>query len=97
MSVVLLGCLWSYIARSLSRTAIVPWFPHADFEQTLYLQFALGGVEYAGVMTSLQLSAREFALAGRTGLALGLVTMLAWSGHAMGGWKAGLMFDLSGR
>jgi MFS family permease len=54
------------------------------------------GFAYAGVMTSLLVSARALTPALRRGALMGIVLAFAWLGHAVGGFQGAVAFDLTG-
>jgi MFS family permease len=90
------GSLRTYIAASAGQTLLAFLFPYAGSGAQLYALSALFGLVFSGVMTSFLLCAREYAPAGKTGFALGIVMFFAWVGMALGAWQGGLFYDLCG-
>jgi MFS family permease len=90
------GSLQAYIAASLGQTLLAFLFPYAATRVELYALSALFGLVFSGAMTSFIMCAREYAPAGRTGLAIGGVMFFGWIGMAIGGWQGGLFYDLCG-
>jgi MFS family permease len=91
-----LGSLPTYIAASAGQTLLAFLFPYAGGGAQLYVLSALFGLVFSGAMTSFLSCAREYAPAGRTGLAIGVVMFFAWAGMALGAWQGGLFYDLCG-
>ena len=54
------------------------------------------GFAYAGVMTSLLVSARALTPAHRRASLMGIILSFAWLGHAFGGFQGAAAFDLTG-
>lgn len=90
------GNLQAYIVASAGQTALAFLFPMMESRAALYTLSALFGLVFSGAMTSFILCAREYAPAGRSGLAIGLVMSFGWFGMALGGWQGGLFYDLCG-
>lgn len=90
------GNLQAYIAASAGQTALAFLFPMVESRAGLYMLSTLFGLVFSGAMTSFILCGREYAPAGRTGLAIGLVMSFGWFGMALGGWQGGLFYDLCG-
>ena len=90
------GSLRTYIAASAGQTLLAFLFPHAAGGAQLYVLSALFGLVFSGAMTSFLTCAREYAPAGATGLAIGVVMFFAWVGMALGAWQGGLFYDLCG-
>ena len=90
------GSLQAYIAASFGQTLLAFLFPYAATRVELYVLSALFGLIFSGAMTSFITCAREYAPAGRTGLAIGVVMFFGWVGMAIGGWQGGFFYDLCG-
>ena len=90
------GNLQAYIVASAGQTALAFLFPLVSGRPALFLLSALFGLVFSGAMTAFILCAREYAPAGRTGLAIGTVMFFGWTGMAGGGWQGGLFYDLCG-
>ena len=54
------------------------------------------GLAYAGVMTSVLVSARALTPAHRRASLMGIILSFAWLGHAFGGFQGAVTFDLTG-
>ena len=90
------GALNTYIATSAGQTVLAFLFPYATGAAQLYVLSAAFGLVFSGVMTSFLTCAREYAPAGRTGLAIGVVMLFGWLGMAIGAWQGGVFYDLCG-
>lgn len=90
------GSLPTYMAASAGQTSLAFLFPYAASGAQLYVLAALFGLVFSGAMTSFLSCAREYAPAGKTGLALGVVMFFGWIGMAIGAWQGGLFYDLCG-
>jgi len=90
------GSLNTYVATSAGQTALAFLFPYATGAAQLYVLSALFGLVFSGVMTSFLTCAREYAPAGRIGLAIGVVMFFGWIGMAIGAWQGGLFYDICG-
>jgi MFS family permease len=90
------GALQAYIVASLGQTLLAFMFPLAATRAELYVLSAAFGLVFSGAMTSFIMCAREYAPAGRTGLAIGVVMFFGWIGMAIGGWQGGVFYDLCG-
>jgi MFS family permease len=92
----MIGPLQSWAVASALQTIGV-----LAFTQSVSLRGFLGfgvvyGFAYAGVMTSLLVSARALTPALRRGALMGIVLAFAWLGHAVGGFQGAVAFDLTG-
>ena len=54
------------------------------------------GFAYAGVMTSILVSARALTPEHRRGALMGIILAFAWLGHAFGGYQGAAAFELTG-
>jgi predicted MFS family arabinose efflux permease len=90
------GSLQTYIGASAGQTLLAFTFPYAADGAQLYLLSTLFGLVFSGAMSSFLVCAREYAPAGKTGLAIGVVMFFAWVGMALGAWQGGLFYDLCG-
>jgi hypothetical protein len=64
--------------------------------QGFWLFAPLYGFGYGGVMTGVLVTVGALTPAARRASATGIVMAFAWSGHALGGWQGGIVFDLFG-
>ena len=51
---------------------------------------------YAGVMTSVLVTVRQFAAPAFRASSMGVVLAFGYMGHGLGGWQGGFFFDLTG-
>lgn len=91
-----LGALQVYMISSFGQTALAFLFPFMTTKAELYVLSALFGLVFSGAMTAFLLCARQYAPEGSTGLAIGSVSLFAWTGMALGAWQGGLFYDLCG-
>lgn len=91
-----IGNLQAYMLASAGQTALAVLFPYMTTRAELFALSALFGLVFSGAMTAFILCARDYAPAGRTGFAMGLVMFFAWFGMALGGWQGGAFYDLCG-
>ena len=90
------GSLQTYIGASAGQTLLAFLFPYASGGAQLYALSALFGLVFSGAMSSFLVCAREYAPAGKTGLAIGVVMFFAWIGMAVGAWQGGHFYDVCG-
>src|SRR5262249_27218032 len=76
------GSLQAYMTASLGQTLLAFTFPYARTQAELFAISAVFGLVFSGAMVSFILCAREYAPAGKTGLAIGVVMFFAWLGMA---------------
>jgi predicted MFS family arabinose efflux permease len=69
------------------------WLNRLD---VFYVYAIVYGFGYAGVMTGILITVRVLTPADRRATAMGIITMFAWFGHAIGGYLGGLLYDLTG-
>jgi predicted MFS family arabinose efflux permease len=77
-------------------TAMVFGFVFLNRLDVFYVYAIVYGFGYAGVMTGILISVRVLTPADRRATAMGIITMFAWFGHAIGGYQGGLLYDLTG-
>jgi len=83
------------VASSLQTVGVLAFTQFASLRG--FLIFAVVyGFAYAGVMTSLLVSARALTPAPRRGALMGIILAFAWLGHAFGGYQGAAAFDLTG-
>ena len=83
------------VASSLQTVGVLAFTQFASLRS--FLIFAVVyGFAYAGVMTSLLVSARALTPAPRRGALMGIILAFAWLGHAFGGYQGAAAFDLTG-
>jgi len=92
----LIGPIRAYWVASCWQTVLVFAFVQLASLDAFYLFAVVYGFGYAGVMTGILVCMRVLTPVSRRASALGIVTMFAWIGHGLGGYQAGLFFDLTG-
>ena len=92
----MIGPLSSWAVASALQTAGVLAFTQFGSLRG-FLIFSIGyGFAYAGVMTSVLVSARALTPPARRGAMMGIILAFAWIGHAFGGYQGAATFDLTG-
>jgi MFS family permease len=92
----LIGPIPAYMTASLWQTSAVFAFTRLSDLGQFYLFAPIYGFGYAGVMTTLLVTARMLTPAAQRATLMGVILAFAWLGHAVGGFQAGLFFDLTG-
>jgi MFS family permease len=91
-----IGVLPAYMVMSLGQTISVFWFPYMEGAASLYLLAIFFGFTYSGVMSSILVCTRMMVSARLAGRAMGITTFFGWSGMGIGGFVAGLFYDMNG-
>jgi MFS family permease len=92
----LIGPIPAYFTASAWQTLAVFAFTRITDLNHFYLFAPIYGFGYAGVMTTLLVTARALTPASRRATLMGVILGFAWLGHAIGGYQAGVLFDLTG-
>lgn len=92
----LIGPLSSWAVASTLQTAGVLAFTQFASLSGFLIFAIVYGFAYAGVMTSLLVSARAFTPAARRGALMGTILAFAWLGHAFGGFQGAATYDVTG-
>ncbi|WP_314944654.1 MFS transporter [Bradyrhizobium cosmicum] len=92
----LVGPLSSWAVASTLQTAGVLAFTQFASLSGFLIFAIVYGFAYAGVMTSVLVSARAFTPAARRGALMGTILAFAWLGHAFGGYQGAATYDLTG-
>jgi MFS family permease len=92
----LIGPLSSWAVASTLQTAGVLAFTQFASLSGFLIFAIVYGFAYAGVMTSLLVSARAFTPAARRGALMGTILAFAWLGHAFGGFQGAATYDITG-
>lgn len=92
----LIGPIPAYMTASFWQSAAVFAFTRIGDLQGFYLFAPLYGFGYAGVMTTLLVTARVLTPASRRATLMGVIIAFAWLGHGIGGFQAGYFFDVTG-
>nr|QDP27072.1 MFS transporter [Bradyrhizobium cosmicum] len=92
----MIGPLSSWaVASSLQTAGVLAFTQFASFRGFLIFSIVYG-FAYAGVMTSVLVSARALTPPARRGALMGIILAFAWIGHAFGGYQGAATFDLTG-
>lgn len=91
-----IGALPAYMAATAWMALLVYGFVLIEGPRAFYGYAVLYGFGYAGVMTGVLVSIGALTPPDRRGLAIGIVTMFGWFGHANGGYLGGALHDLTG-
>lgn len=91
-----IGALPAYMTATAWMTALVFGFVLIETLPVFYIYAVIYGFGYAGVMTGVLAAIRALVAPSSRGLAFGIVTMFGWFGHAIGGYQAGVLYDLTG-
>lgn len=92
----MIGPLQSWAVASVLQTVGVLAFTQFASLQGFLIFGVVYGFAYAGVMTSLLVSARALTPAHHRGALMGIILAFAWLGHAFGGYQGAAAFDLTG-
>ena len=92
----MIGPIRAWWTASCWQTALVFLFVQLETLDAFYLFVVVYGFGYAGVMTGIIVCVRALTPVSRRATALGVVTLFAWIGHALGGYQGGVFFDLTG-
>jgi predicted MFS family arabinose efflux permease len=92
----LIGALPAYMIASLWQTLLVFGFIQFGSLDGFYAFAVIYGFGYAGVMTTILVSARALTPAAKRASSLGIIMVFAWLGHGVGGYQGGYFFDLTG-
>lgn len=91
-----IGPIPAYMTASFWQAAAVFAFTRIEDLAGFYLFAPIYGFGYAGVMTTLLVTARVLTPAPRRATLMGVIIAFAWLGHGVGGWQAGWFFDVTG-
>jgi len=92
----MIGAIPAYLIASGWQTALVFGFTLLSGLESFFLYAAVYGFGYAGVMTTLLVTARNLTAPSRRAASMGVITAFAYLGHGLGGWQGGYFFDLTG-
>jgi MFS family permease len=92
----MIGPIPAYITASLWQTVAVFSFTSIEQLPLFYIFAPIYGFGYAGVMTSLLVTARSLTPIARRSSLMGVILAFAWLGHGLGGFQGGFFFDLTG-
>ncbi len=91
-----IGGLKTLILGSTLQALTILAFMFADTLSELYLVSAAFGLAQGGIVPSYSISIRRYFPATEAGWRISLTLVFAISGMALGGWLAGVLYDLSG-
>ncbi len=91
-----IGGIRAYWLASFGQTILIFWFTQMQSLAGFYAHAVIFGFFMAGVMTSLIICVGELTPVHMRGMSTGIVMLLAWLGMGVGGYQAGLFFDLGG-
>ena len=92
----MIGAIRAYWVASAWQTALVVLFLQFQSLDSLIVFAMIYGFGYGGVMTTILVSMQVLTPARRRASATGIVTSLAFFGHAVGGYQGGLLYDMIG-
>lgn len=92
----MIGPLSSWAVASSLQTAGVLAFTQFTSLRGFLIFSIVYGFAYAGVMTSVLVSARALTPPAQRGALMGIILAFAWIGHAFGGYQGAATFDLTG-
>lgn len=91
----LIGAIPAYLTASAWQTFLVLGFVFFENLNAFYIYAAIYGFGYAGVMTTIIVTARNLTAPARRASSLGVILAFAYLGHGLGGWQGGFFFDLT--
>lgn len=92
----MIGALPAYLTSSAWQTLLVFGFVLIGRLEAFYVYGVVYAFGYAGVMTTLLVTARNLTAPARRSSSLGVILAFAYLGHGLGGWQGGYFFDLTG-
>jgi MFS family permease len=92
----MIGPVQSWAVASILQAIGVAAFTQFESLRAFLMFGVVYGFAYAGVMTSLLVSARALTPVHRRGASMGIILAFAWLGHAFGGYQGAAAFDLTG-
>jgi MFS family permease len=91
-----IGPLPAYFVASLWQTVAVFAFTRIEHLAHFHVFAPIYGFGYAGVMTTVLVTARVLTPASRRATMMGVILAFGWLGHGLGGFQGGYFFDLTG-
>lgn len=92
----LVGAIPAYLTASGWQTVLVFGFVYLNTLEAFFPYALIYGFGYAGVMTTLLVTARNLAAPARRSSTIGIVLAFGYLGHGLGGWQGGYFYDVSG-
>jgi MFS family permease len=90
------GGLLSLLIFSALQALALTFYAAVDGLLALYAVSLMFGLGYGGIGMCYPIIVREYLPASQAGRRLGLVNLFGAGGMALGGWLAGVVFDLQG-
>ena len=90
------GPVPAYFIASLWQTLAVFAFTWIEHLVHFHIFAPIYGFGYAGVMTTVLVTARVLTPASQRATMMGVILAFAWLGHGLGGFQGGYFFDLTG-
>ncbi|MBT3370862.1 MAG: MFS transporter [Rhodospirillaceae bacterium] len=91
-----IGGLETLLLGSSLQALMLIGFMFAESLSSLYLMAALFGLSQGGIVPSYAMIVRRYFVPGQAGWRIALVLSMTLLGMALGGWLAGLLYDLTG-
>ncbi|HJM92377.1 MAG: MFS transporter [Alphaproteobacteria bacterium] len=91
-----LGGLETLLLGSSLQAVMLFLFMFAESLSSLYLMAALFGLSQGGIVPSYAIIVRRYFVPGQAGWRIAFVLSMTLLGMALGGWLAGLLYDLTG-
>jgi len=91
-----IGALQTWLLTSAWQTLLVFGFTMVHGLTAFYVYAVVYGFGYAGVMTSVLVTARNLSAPARRASSLGIVLAFGYVGHGIGGWQGGFFYDATG-
>lgn len=91
-----IGPVPAYMIASLWQTVAVFGFTLIEELALFYVFAPVYGFGYAGVMTTVLVTARVLTPPARRATLMGIIIAFAWLGHGLGGFQGGWFFDHTG-
>jgi MFS family permease len=91
-----IGALQTWLLTSGWQTLLVFGYTMMNSVEDYYIYAVIYGFGYAGVMTSVLVSARNLSAPARRASSIGTVLAFGYIGHGLGGWQGGFFYDLTG-
>jgi predicted MFS family arabinose efflux permease len=83
-----------FVASALQTIGVLAFTQFGDMREFLFFSVVYG-FAYAGVMTSLLVTARAMTPVRNKAMWMGIVLSFAWLGHAFGGFQGAFAYDLT--
>jgi MFS family permease len=91
-----IGGLRTLLLGGSMQALVLVWLMFADTLPMLYAASIAFGLSQGGIVPSYAIIVRTFFPAGQAGWRIGTALMFTICGMALGGWMAGVLYDLTG-